>query len=889
MRYGRDSYRRSSRTLPRFVSALLGVVMLCSVFAVAAPTVNAGRGSNATIKALTDTERLGTDDLVEQRAIESGVNIQIRNINADEQDEYLLRFTNNNPLRADGLSSVHGQDGSYPVMDRRLGSDGYPAITYERFRGMDEQTLKDTYGSNTVENLFKGSSDKASDKLHTAENTFFKYDPSTGSYTYDSKKNHAYFDTSTNKFTLYDSPLRPGTITGDYGYQRFGAFLPFNPVLADDGITYRDDIMRITDENGDLFETSYGTAVFRYMKGIGGTDDPENDIISTATAKSGAYVQFNDSAATEVSNQPNLHAITTNSQNNQADNWFAMSVDFNFFIPKGGKYNGSDMVFRFSGDDDVWVYIDGVLVVDQGGTHRHTSSDVNFATGEVYYQHWKYNEGEIPAGVTEITAETAVGDLAKYVPTDDWFWYKTTLKDIFVQVYGSEAAVAAAGVTFDGNTFSKYSEHKINFFFIERGGEASNCELSFNLPVLPEGNLTVHKKVDGYLTEDAANAEYKFGLASLEGGLNALDNREYCLMRADGTLVADRKTDNDGNFTLKANEYAVFSNLTTSNICSSGYDRIQITELNDTTYATYVDSTAVTKTDDDGNTTTVTAKDGEGNISTGGFQFWSHEHTTVTFTNKLKEVELTVKKTTGNYVPDDKSFDFTIDAEGVGESGGVGITLKNGESNTIKVPVGAKVTITEDTVEGYKISNRVGTGSYEQSRVRVLNAVTTDQTVEYYNELAKLNITIDKVVTGSLGNRNKEFTFTVTITAPNGEKFSIDSIYYDAATKKCTFTMSNGDSAEIALIPYGSKVEITENAEGYDTVISGDISSPIEGVNCTIDSLTENMSITYTNSLDGAPETGVFLDSLPYVLILTFTFIGAALLIAHRRRQVNFD
>lgn len=884
MRYGRDSFRRSGRMLPRFVSALLAVVMLCGVFTAAAPAVNAARISNATIKALTDAERLGTDNWLEQKAIESGINIQIRNINADEKDDYLLRFTNNNPLRFDGEGTVGGRDGAYPVLDRRLGSDGYPVITYEQFRSLDAQGLKDAYGSNTLKNLFEGTSSNATDKLHTAENTLFKYDTSTGNYTYDSKKNHAYFNTKTNRFTLYDSPLRPGSITSDYGYQRFGAFLPFNAVVDDSG-TYMDNVVKITDENGNLIDDSSKLAAFKYVKyftEVAAHHDPDNGVASLDAAASSPYVQFDDSAATDVSNQPNLHALTTNNASKQADNWFAMSVDFNFYMPKGGKYNGSDMIFHFSGDDDVWVYVDGVLVVDQGGTHRHTSSDVNFATGEVYYQHWKYNDGEIPAGVTEITAETAVGDLAKYAPTDDWLWYKTTLKDIFVQVYGSEEAAAAAGVTFNGNTFSKYSEHKINFFFIERGGEASNCELSFNLPVLPKGALTVHKKVDGYLTEDAANAEYKFKLAKKNG--TPLNNRGYSLMRIDGTTVTGSVTDADGYFTLKANEYAVFENLT-----PAGYAEIQITESNDTAYATYVDSTTVTKTDDEGITTTVTTRDSAGNISTGVFDFWDAEHTTVTFTNKLKEIELTVKKTIGDYVPDDKSFDFTIDAEGVENPSDVNISLKGGESKTIKVPVGAKVTITEDSVEGYGTEYKVGNGGRIEGRVCELNAVTAAQTVEYINALEENRVTINKVVTGSLGNRDKDFTFTATVTAPNGEIFSIDSIYCDATTGKFTFTLSDGDSFTLENIPYGSKIEITENAEGYDTVISGDIGSSIEGVNCTIDSVTTNMKITYTNSLDGAPETGVFLDSLPYVLILAFTFIGAALLMAYRRRQVSLD
>ena len=142
---------------------------------------------------------------------------------------------------------------------------------------------------------------------------------------------------------------------------------------------------------------------------------------------------------------------------------FGMSMTTEFVQPASGKTtDGKEMTFEFSGDDDVWVYIDDVLVGDLGGIHEKATLDINFATGAVHVGH----------------VDNA-NDPEKTIQN-------TTIKEMF-------KAVGADTTNFSGETFRDSTKHKLSFFYLERGAGASNMSLKFNLTTLPSSEV---QKVD---------------------------------------------------------------------------------------------------------------------------------------------------------------------------------------------------------------------------------------------------------------------------------------------------------------------------------------------------------------------------------------------------------
>lgn len=200
---------------------------------------------------------------------------------------------------------------------------------------------------------------------------------------------------------------------------------------------------------------------------------------SVSDANRGQFFPFDsaDKVFEEKNSQLSPLKITDGT-NDTLNHHFGMSMTTEFVQPNGGKTTkNEDMIFEFSGDDDVWVYIDGVLVGDLGGIHEKATLKINFATGEVKVGHIDGANG------TKKEIET------------------TNIKTKF-------QAAGADTTNFSGNTFSNSTKHTLSFFYLERGAGASNMSLKFNLTTLPSSEV---EKVDqnGEAVQGATFALYQ--------------------------------------------------------------------------------------------------------------------------------------------------------------------------------------------------------------------------------------------------------------------------------------------------------------------------------------------------------------------------------------------
>lgn len=216
----------------------------------------------------------------------------------------------------------------------------------------------------------------------------------------------------------------------------------------------------------------------------------------------GQFFPFNiaEDVFTEQGNQ--LVEKGVSAKSNDVNHWFGASMTTRFMQPKDGLTAKNEQVtYHFSGDDDVWVYIDGVLVGDLGGIHSKADLDINFATGKVLVTGVQ-NDG------TPKTVE------------------ETTLKNLF-------EAAGKSTADWEGNTFPDESLHTLKFFYLERGSADSNMSLKFNLVTVPESTI-VKVDQDG---NPVANATFR--LYAADENYNTTSG-----------VLAEGTTDGSGRITL---------------------------------------------------------------------------------------------------------------------------------------------------------------------------------------------------------------------------------------------------------------------------------------------------------------------------------------------------
>ncbi len=381
---------------------------------------------------------------------------------------------------------------------------------------------------------------------------------------------------------------------------------------------------------------------------------------------------------------------------------FGTEFTIPFTLSKDGKINGQDIIFNFTGDDDVWVFIDDYLVLDMGGAHRMASGTIDFAeknvTVESAFTPDKSTTAAWKDGATRAN-QTSEKRTKKFTQI------KTEGKNTFEDIMADDSKV-----------------HTLKMFYMERGMFDSNMSVSFNFSPIPSG-LTLSKDVDTKPVND--------GLKSV---VETKDNFDFTVKDNDTTRTeytyekdyngtgTERNTTTDGVVEgLADNVYAKNFEYTEADdngnkglIIGTGFT---ITETENSNYNTrwFVTDISTGKTTNRGDGLVSTFKLGD--VSSG----LTKVNYNVNFVNTPKVGTVNITKAWDGDVPDtlkNTEFPFKVEVDLDGEADEYGysaypleytvdgndyvtdangnFTLKSGQTAAFQgIPTGAKVKVTE--------------------------------------------------------------------------------------------------------------------------------------------------------------------------------------------------
>lgn len=225
-----------------------------------------------------------------------------------------------------------------------------------------------------------------------------------------------------------------------------------------------------------------------------------------------------------------LHRIQTEAKK-EADFYFGMEMEASFVqTPSGLDAWGHDIVFEFAGDDDFWLYVDDELVLDLGGTHSALQGKVNFRTGDVTFDYTGMNHGDMK---TVSLRQIFIDNYKKRNPD-------ATQAEI-------DAYLAEKDFADGENIFRDYSMHTMKIFYMERGGNASNLYMRFNLAAVTPGHVVVSKTLGGEGADEINTdfVEYPFQIYyTLPDGEGGAPGEERLLGNDDDNVMVSYQNSN---------------------------------------------------------------------------------------------------------------------------------------------------------------------------------------------------------------------------------------------------------------------------------------------------------------------------------------------------------
>ena len=273
----------------------------------------------------------------------------------------------------------------------------------------------------------------------------------------------------------------------------------FDPAVAAAGkASYKDaqGLLQV-DENGYYyFDSAENYAVYYPGDNAFTLYEYPGVVSGGAAGNVGQFFPFNEATANPTQQWHNPLMNTVYSTDASLNHYFGIHMSTRFVQQYGGHVDENKtkaVTYEFSGDDDVWIFIDGVLVADLGGIHDAASVKIDFSTG-------------------------------------------------IIEINGTEQGQKLGALLGVGsNTLPDDTYHTLDFFYLERGNTDSNLSLKYNLVSIPESAVI---KVDEN-GNTLAGAAFELTVSYTEDGESRTKTLTSGTTGADGRLVLRESEDPD--------------------------------------------------------------------------------------------------------------------------------------------------------------------------------------------------------------------------------------------------------------------------------------------------------------------------------------------------------
>ena len=405
------------------------------------------------------------------------------------------------------------------------------------------------------------------------------------------------------------------------------------------------------------------------------------------------------------------------SNKNELNYGFGTQFTIPFTVTENGRnVDDTPMTFKFTGDDDVWVYIDGALVLDMGGAHCKAEGEINFATQK--------------ATITTGTSDAKLGNQSHITGGRTRAVNNNNSEVDFSKIIVKKSD--GSKVSLADHMKKSGTVHELKMYYMERGMWDSNMSISYSFVPLPSG-LTLSKTLD---TKDV-NAGLKNAVQGLdnfdfniqtknlrkgEANYSDVENLGYTLYDYDDRTFPGQEA-KDSTATFSSSYFASdFINTKDKNNSSAFYagTGFQITESIPQGTKLQYDTSKTRWGVYDSITSRAAIVGGKGAVAT----FNMGDDTSsemdvvnryVNFVNTPKVGSLSVAKKYEGYAPENETFGFTVlvdltghdyydsyKLEYTGTQNGTTdengyFTLKAGETITfVGIPAGATYKVVED-------------------------------------------------------------------------------------------------------------------------------------------------------------------------------------------------